>query len=249
MSVETVLAHAEALWEMLAGVPVAFSPGQVEVVVSPGSLMCPAGWSGAVALGNAVIVTAPDAAAARMIRDAGARIGVTDIVVAERLGTVLPVAEVRGPAMLAYTSDELFQPVSRGANTIGRVLAGDSALTDLLELCGRADRDESGLEEITSPAFTLHSAGGLVSAAGYRIWPNHTAHISVLTAPDCRGRGLARMTAGAAVKHALAHGLTPQWRARTPASRRVAAALGFCELGVQLSFRLETDPGDDHDLA
>ncbi|WP_280474703.1 hypothetical protein [Nocardia asiatica] len=36
---ETVLAHAEALWERLATVPVAFSPGQVEVVVSPGSLI------------------------------------------------------------------------------------------------------------------------------------------------------------------------------------------------------------------
>ncbi|MGK8491277.1 hypothetical protein [Nocardia asiatica] len=160
MSVETVLAHAEALWERLAIVPVAFSPGQVEVVVSPGSLMCPAGWSGAVALRNAAIVTAPNAAAAERIRDAIVRIGVTETVVAERLGAVLPVTEVRGPAMLAYTSHELFEPVSEGSSTIGRVSAGDPALTDLLESCGRADRDESGLEEITSPTFALHSAGG-----------------------------------------------------------------------------------------
>ncbi|MFE0653731.1 GNAT family N-acetyltransferase [Streptomyces sp. NPDC059534] len=68
-----------------------------------------------------------------------------------------------------------------------------------------------------------------VAGAGYRNWPRRTAHISVLTAPEARGRGLARITASAAVAHALAAGLVPQWRARPPASRRVDAALGFEE--------------------
>lgn len=65
--------------------------------------------------------------------------------------------------------------------------------------------------------------------------PAGTAHLSVLTAPAARGRGLARVTGSAAVAHALAAGLLPQWRARSLASRRVAAALGFTELGAQLS--------------
>ncbi|MDU0303963.1 GNAT family N-acetyltransferase, partial [Streptomyces sp. PAL114] len=46
----------------------------------------------------------------------------------------------------------------------------------------------------------------------------------------------ARVVGAAAVAHALAAGLLPQWRARDFASRRVAAALGFEELGAQLSF-------------
>ncbi|NUS16469.1 MAG: GCN5-related N-acetyltransferase, partial [Streptomyces sp.] len=41
--------------------------------------------------------------------------------------------------------------------------------------------------------------------------------------------------ASAAVAHALAAGLLPQWRARRVAPRRVATALGFRELGAQFS--------------
>ncbi|MYV58866.1 GNAT family N-acetyltransferase, partial [Streptomyces sp. SID4931] len=43
--------------------------------------------------------------------------------------------------------------------------------------------------------------------------------------------------AHAATAHALAAGLLPQWRARPPASRRVARALGYREVGRQLSVR------------
>ncbi len=62
--------------------------------------------------------------------------------------------------------------------------------------------------------------------------------MSVLTAADARGRGLARAVAAAAVADALGNGLLPQWRARPEASLRVARALGFRELGTQLSVRL-----------
>ncbi|MER6126616.1 GNAT family N-acetyltransferase [Streptomyces sp. NPDC001795] len=55
--------------------------------------------------------------------------------------------------------------------------------------------------------------GQVVAAAGYRAWPRRTAHIGVLTAPEGRGRGLARVTGSAAVAHAFAAGLLPQWRA------------------------------------
>lgn len=47
-----------------------------------------------------------------------------------------------------------------------------------------------------------------------------------------------RVTGSAATAHALAAGLLPQWRARVPASRRVAVALGFEEVGAQLSIEL-----------
>ncbi|MFB9852823.1 GNAT family N-acetyltransferase [Micromonospora andamanensis] len=60
----------------------------------------------------------------------------------------------------------------------------------------------------------------------------------MLTAPSRRGRGLARTVAAAATADSLAEGLLPQWRARPAASRRVARALGFRELGAQLSVGL-----------
>ncbi|WP_326702558.1 GNAT family N-acetyltransferase [Streptomyces cyaneofuscatus] len=78
----------------------------------------------------------------------------------------------------------------------------------------------------------------MLAAAGYAHWPRDTAHLCVLTAPDARGGGLARRVASEATAHALAAGLLPQWRARPAASRRVAAALGYRELGAQLSVRL-----------
>lgn len=67
---------------------------------------------------------------------------------------------------------------------------------------------------------------------------DRAAHLCVLTAPDARGRGLARQVARAATAHALIAGPLPQWRARPPASRRVAQALGYREAGRQLSVRL-----------
>jgi RimJ/RimL family protein N-acetyltransferase len=62
----------------------------------------------------------------------------------------------------------------------------------------------------------------------------------VLTAAAARGRGLARAAASAAVARAIEEGRLPQWRARPLASRRVARALGFRELGFQVSIRLAT---------
>lgn len=91
--------------------------------------------------------------------------------------------------------------------------------------------------EVTSPAFVIRADGDVVAAAGYRLWPRRTAHRSVLTAPGRRGRGLGRAAATRAVTHALAAGLRPQWRARPMESRRVAAALDFCESGAQFSFK------------
>ena len=77
-----------------------------------------------------------------------------------------------------------------------------------------------------------------VAAAGYLTWPGGVAHLSVLTDPACRGRGLAKLAGSLATADALACGLLPQWRARVPASIRVAASLGFVSCGSQLWIRL-----------
>ncbi|MEO3874036.1 GNAT family N-acetyltransferase [Nonomuraea sp. B12E4] len=78
----------------------------------------------------------------------------------------------------------------------------------------------------------------MISGCGYRPWVDTVAHLSVLTASHRRGRGYARMAASAAAADALDRGLVPQWRARVEASRRVARALGFRQLGRQVSLRL-----------
>ncbi|WP_405797637.1 GNAT family N-acetyltransferase [Streptomyces sp. NBC_01506] len=245
--------HARALWSELAGVRVEFSsPGAV--VIAPGSRLCPPGWAGIVRIGDAAVVTAPDARCARALNEAVRKLTYAELTDAEltdpvRLGealsgTAAPVLDALGPAALAYLDRgdrDAFVPAlpkEAGVSVERAAAHDDSALAALLAGVGKGDAGESGLDEITSPAFLIREYEDVVAAAGYVTWPRSVAHVSVLVAPDRRGRRLARIVASAAVSHALDAGLLPQWRARPEPSRRVARALGFRELGAQLSVRM-----------
>jgi GNAT superfamily N-acetyltransferase len=154
----------------------------------------------------------------------------------DQLRVAVPVAEVLGPADLAYLDGRDFRPDEAGPV---ETFPGDHAdLAALLASVTADDAAECGLAEITSPAFVVRSGTKVVAAAGYRHWSGQVAHICVLTAPDWRGRGLARVVATAAVADGLANRLLPQWRTRVEPSRRVARALGFRQLGAQLSIRV-----------
>lgn len=238
MPTNSVLTRARALWEGLAGVPISFSsPDPVDVAISPRAMICPQGWAGFIVLQGRAIVTVPSESAAAAIRSAVAELSVEDLVDPEMLGRVLPLAEVLGPATLAYLDKRDFRAALPGSVRVDRLSVEHPDLRRLEVLAGAHDSEESGLGEVTSPAFAIRINDEVVAAAGYRTWPNRTAHMSVLTAPGNRGRGLARSTGSAAVAHALEAGLLPQWRARAPQSTRVAFALGFRELGAQLSVR------------
>ncbi|WP_392675617.1 GNAT family N-acetyltransferase [Streptomyces sp. LN785] len=183
-------------------------------------------------------MTAPSENAAVFVRDALAGLPVEAVAHAGTVRKVLPVARMLGPAALAYVAADGYCPVEPGVLTVEQLPGEHLDLRGLEKLAGDEEAGEAGLEGITSPASVVRVDGHVVAAAGYRVWPSRTAHISVLTAPAWRGRGLARITGSATVARALAAGLLPQWRARVPASRRVALALGFRELGSQLSIEL-----------
>jgi GNAT superfamily N-acetyltransferase len=153
------------------------------------------------------------------------------------LGARLPVRELLGPASLAYLDAAEFR-ARHGRQATEVIPPRDAALHRFLAAGDPLEVEESAMAEITSPAFAVREHGQIVAVAGYRDWPGRVAHLSVLTAAPARGRGLAQVTASAAVAHALHQGKLPQWRARLPASRRVARALGFRELGAQASIRL-----------
>lgn len=246
VSAEPLIARVRALWEGLATAPVSFAPNSgvsgITVVSSPTSRMCPPGWAGIVVLGDAAIVTAPTEHAAETIQRAIAGRPVHGLVDPETLGRLIPLAEVLGPASLAYLDQADFQPARPDGIVVEQVKADHPDLRRLAEAAGADDAGESGIDEITSPAFVVRagSAGEIVAAAGYRLWPSRTAQISVLTAPVWRGRGLARAAGSSTAAYALEQGLLPQWRARLPESRRVARALGFRELGTQLSVKIDT---------
>ncbi|HEY2522577.1 MAG TPA: GNAT family N-acetyltransferase [Streptosporangiaceae bacterium] len=187
-------------------------------------------------ISETVLITAPDQASADLIEHALSGVPAVSVTSAEVLGGRLPIAERRGPATLAYLDPVEFRPGP--GNAITTLDPGHPGFRRFLLAVSPGDREESGMEEISSPAFTVQERGQVVAAAGYRNWPGETAHLSVLTAPAARGRGLARAAASAAVAHAIESQKLPQWRARPEASRRVARALGFRELGSQVSIRL-----------
>lgn len=232
---DSLTAHARSLWQTLAAVPVTFPSGSgVQVVVSPESQMCPPSWVGIVVLGESAIATVPTEHAVEPVQHALSQIPTESLTRPAALTTVLPVKAVLGPATLAYVSRDSFVPAQPDID-VERLEPGHPELQAFLESVGGDDADESGIGEITSPAFVVRELGKIVAAAGYQAWPAATAHLCVLTAESARGRGLARRVAAAAVDHALNADLLPQWRARPAASRRVARALGFWELGTQLS--------------
>ncbi|MDX3698108.1 GNAT family N-acetyltransferase [Streptomyces europaeiscabiei] len=242
MTLDPLIARAHALWQDLAGAPVEFGRSAASVIVSPRSQLCPPSWCGVVVLDGAGIITVPTAEAAVQLRNVAAAVPPAALVQTDVLRAELPVAEVLGPAALAYLSSPDFRPMPTG-RTVTRVPAEHPGLLALLTKAGQEDADESGLDEISSPAFVVLDGVEVVAAAGYRAWPGRTAHLSVLTVPEHRSRGLAKTVASAAVAHALDAGLMPQWRARPESSRRVAHALGFQEVGAQLSIRLDDGEG------
>ncbi|MFD8478311.1 GNAT family N-acetyltransferase [Kitasatospora sp. NPDC059673] len=226
-------------WEGLAGVPATFPPpGGATVVVEPRSGLCPPGWVGLVALGGAVLATAPDERRARLVRAALRERPAEVAGDAEQLRQLLPTGKVLGPAALAHLAPNGLLPPPPSTLTVRQLPPTDSRLRDLEHRSGQADANESGLEDLTSPVFTVLLGDRAIAACGYRTWPFDIAHLGVLTDPAHRGHGLAGHTAAAAARHALAAGLLPQWRARVPASRRVAARLGFSELGTQVSIEV-----------
>ncbi|WP_433355801.1 GNAT family N-acetyltransferase [Microtetraspora malaysiensis] len=143
-----------------------------------------------------------------------------------------------GPAWLSYLDRTDFVPMN---GEVEQLPVEHPAVKELIVGVDQADADEAGLDAILSDAFVVRDAGEVVSGCGYRPWLDTAAHLSVLTAPRRRGQGHARVAASAAAVDALDRGLVPQWRARVEASRRVARALGFRELGTQLSLRLPAE--------
>jgi GNAT superfamily N-acetyltransferase len=140
------------------------------------------------------------------------------------------IVETLGPASLFYfTEDGVVAPAD--------VVTVDS-IAALVAAASAADLDESGIEHVTSPTFAIVDDGVPVAACGYRDWPHGIAHVSVLTHPDHRNRGLARRVGRAAAADAIGRAHVPQWRARPESSKAVARAIGFRELGTQLSVRL-----------
>ncbi|NGO69672.1 GNAT family N-acetyltransferase [Streptomyces boncukensis] len=235
----SVLDRARAVWSRLAGAAATFTPDRTNVTVAPASRLSPPGWTAVVVLGDSALVTVPDTRTADLVSTALRGLSAGQLADTDRLHARLPYLDILGPARLLFLIPALFRPVlAPGAE---QTSSDDPALLALLDRCGLGDADESALSDITSTARVVREDGEIVAAAGHELWPRGVAHLSILTDPRFRRRGLATAVASAAVTDALGQGLFPQWRARSLASRKVAHTLGFQEAGFQLSLRLTED--------
>jgi GNAT superfamily N-acetyltransferase len=227
------------MWRGLAGDRPPFGDG-VTVVVEPHSQLCPDGFVGVVSIGDGVLATVPTPELAAPVEAVLNSVPIHEATMVKSFEAVFDVGGLLGPARLAYLDAAAFRPVAPRHGWRVEPVEPDSArLTAFLAGCPSDEAGESALADATSTvALVLDGDDTVIAASGWHAWPRRTAHVGVLTAPHARSRGAGRAAASAAVTEALAAGLLPQWRARIPASRRVATALGFTEVGAQLSLQV-----------
>jgi GNAT superfamily N-acetyltransferase len=230
-----VPAAALRLWRELVGDPRAFAPGMRTVARDTRGL-CPPGWTGIVRLGDAYAIepggAEPETVAVLLTLDDPADL--------EQVLAAVPVHDTLGPGELAYRPPAaaplaqvlLADGLSLGLEPVGQLDGFLAALPD-------EDVQESSVGDMDE-ALVLRLQGTPVAAAGHLRWPTDIAHIGILVAAAHRGRGHGWTVGAAAVERARSQGLSAQWRAATDnvGSRRLAAGLGFVEVGRQLSLDL-----------
>jgi len=138
--------------------------------------------------------------------------------------------EVRGPALLAYWPSSTPSPIPC-APTSPLGVDGLASLTSLRDTAP-SEWEEAGIGP-DSRVFGLRLEDRLVAVAGYERWSDQIAQLQVFCHPGYRRRGLAAAPLKAAISHALADNLLPQYRARdgNVASVALAKRVDFVEYG------------------
>jgi GNAT acetyltransferase len=144
-----------------------------------------------------------------------------------------------GQATLAYTDG--YVPLPSFDQVVSRE---PEAVAALERICPPDDVSEVGLAEMAETFVLVEEDQPRIAlaGAGYVEWESILGHLGVLTTLERRGAGLAKAIGAVATNDALDAGLVPQWRARVDnePSRRVAAALGYQEVGSQTTVLLPT---------
>ncbi|WP_137725331.1 GNAT family N-acetyltransferase [Prescottella subtropica] len=138
-----------------------------------------------------------------------------------------------GPVTLAWAADF-------GAETAiaDPLISHDPEHARVLEsACPPDDVAEAARTGRTAWFTVLDAEHRPVASAGYAEWQGIVADMGVLTDPAARRRGYGATAGLLATNDALNTGLVPQWRAHLDnvAARRLAARLGYEELGTAVS--------------
>jgi RimJ/RimL family protein N-acetyltransferase len=141
-----------------------------------------------------------------------------------------------GSALLLYDEMAARKPITDQSIRV----ATTERVDRFLVRCEASEVAESGLREMRTVFDEVDSSGDSVAIAGYETWSETVAQLGVLVDPLQRGRGIGRRVANAAIDDAHSKSLIPQWRVRVDnvPSVRLAAQLGFTQLGSQLALEI-----------
>jgi GNAT superfamily N-acetyltransferase len=151
------------------------------------------------------------------------------------------VDRVIGPAVIAYADAGTFRSVSTHPGVRLLTDADRPALDALRDAVSAEEWEHSGSPGLDAMRLAGAIAdGNLAAIAGYAVWGGRLAHLSVVTHPAHRGRGLGAATVALAIETALAAGLVPQYRtlASNAPSLGIARRLGFVGYATSLAVRL-----------
>jgi GNAT superfamily N-acetyltransferase len=158
---------------------------------------------------------------------------------AEKLAPV-SASKIIGPAYIGYATRDSLE--GTGAHSARPLEARDAAAVARLRGgCTAEEWEHGGSDLLEVPTFgSFDNAGELAAIAGYELWHGTIAHISIVTAPDRRGRGHGAAAVALAAEHALGRGLLPQYRTlkANQWSIQLAKKLGFEEYGFSTYVRL-----------
>lgn len=148
-----------------------------------------------------------------------------------------PGARVVGPAFIGYADATTYAPCADGE---ARLLGDDDAPSvDALRAACEPLAWEHGGAARAEIAVGAFAGATLAALASYRIWGERIAHISIVTHPAHRGRGLGTAAVRAITRIAIERALVAQYRtlvANAP-SMAIARRLGFVRWAVSLSIR------------
>ena len=154
---------------------------------------------------------------------------------------VISTDKVTGPAWVGFTDPNGFKPVKSDARLL--TSRDEAAMRELAEGCGETAWKQSKIAVDRQTNFGLFAGGKLVAASGYLNLAGTLAYIGVITHPEHRGKGYARMVASVCMAHALENRLFPMWRTLDAHEAAVALAgtLGFEKYAATLDVQLTED--------
>ncbi len=169
----------------------------------------------------------------------------SDVVDGARLRSLIGdrVDRIIGPAFIGYTERVMFRAIEAPTTTLLNK-AHAAAVSLLRAACEPAEWEHGGRDLGGNPSIGIFAGEELVTLAGYDLWGQRIAHISIVTHPQYRQRGYGRAAVSKLTEVLLDRNLVPQYRTleSNGPSLKIAAKLGFARYATSVTVRLRAIP-------